>query len=118
MINLKLNPNHDLVIENYGLARVSGIDQIAQRIKTRLQLFFSEWFLDRTIGVPWLTQILVKNPRESVVQGVLKRTILSTPGVNELLEFSILALENRISRISFTVSSSQGIFSDEIEVSL
>lgn len=118
MMNLKLNSNHDLIIENYTLARVTGNEKIAQRIKTRLQLFFGEYFLNRTLGVPWLTQILIKKSRESVVQGVLKRAILSTPGVNELLDFSISDLENRISTISFVVSTTNGNISDSLEVSL
>ena len=53
-MDLKLDTTtHDLVIENYDLVLVDGIDLVRQAIKQRLLLVSEEWFLDDTIGVPW-----------------------------------------------------------------
>jgi hypothetical protein len=117
MINLALDSNNDIFVDGYALARVSGRDQIAQRIKTRIQLFFGEWFLDRSAGVPWLQQILIKNPRANVVQGALKQAILRTPNVTDLIEFSITDSDiNRAVVVRFSVSTNAGTVTDQIEV--
>ena len=53
-MDLKLDATaHDLIIENYDLVLVDGIDLVRQAIKQRLLLVLEEWFLDDTIGVPW-----------------------------------------------------------------
>ena len=109
MINLQLDENGDIFTRNYGLAHISGNDQIAQRISTRLKLLLGEWFLDTGAGVPWFDQILVKNPNRAIVQGALKRTILQTPKVNELVEFDIA--EDSVNRkivIHFAVTVNDG----------
>lgn len=109
MINLQLDENGDIFTRNYGLARISGNDQIAQRISTRLKLLLGEWFLDTGAGIPWFDQILIKNPNRAIVQGVLKRAILQTPKVNELISFDIS--EDSINRkivLKFAVTVSDG----------
>lgn len=117
MLNLALDDNNDIFVTGYGIARTDGREQIAQRIKTRLQLFFGEWFLDRNAGVPWLEQILIKNPRATIVQGVLKQTIIRTPGVLELTAFSITDInQERAVSVNFTVRTTDGTITDQIEV--
>ena len=109
MINLQLDSSGDIFTRNYGLARISGNEQMAQRISTRLKLLLGEWFLDTGQGVPWFERILVKSPNRAIVQGVLKRTIIQTPGVNELVSFDIR--ENTVSRkivVSFAVTTNNG----------
>ena len=109
MINLQLDNNGDIFTRNYGLARISGNDQIAQRISTRLKLLLGEWFLDTGAGVPWFDQILIKNANRAIVQGVLKRAILQTPKVNELIRFDIS--EDSVNRkivVNFAVTVNDG----------
>jgi len=108
MINLALGDDGDIYTQNYQLARISGNEQMAQRISTRLKLFLAEWFLDTGQGVPWFEQILVKNPRRTLVFGVLKRTILETPGVQELTSFDIVERDDRKIMVQFTVTTSNG----------
>ena len=109
MINLQLDENGDIFIRNYGLARISGNDKIAQRISTRLKLLLGEWFLDTGAGVPWFDQILIKNPNRAIVQGALKRAILQTPKVNELLRFDITEDSvNRKVMVNFAVTVNGG----------
>ena len=109
MINLQLDDSGDIFTRNYGLARTSGNDQVAQRISTRLKLLLGEWFLDTGAGVPWFDQILIKNPNRAIVQGVLKRAILQTPKVNDLIRFDIS--EDSVNRkivVNFTVTTNDG----------
>lgn len=116
MQNLALNSNNDIFIQNRSIARVNAPDSIAQRIKTRLQLFAGEWFLDRNIGVEWLSEILTKSPQGSVVTSLLRRTILDTPGVTELVSFAIEPIANRAVKVKFEVNTDLGTQAGETNI--
>jgi len=96
--------NLDLVLENGDLAIVKKADAIAQHIKQRLRTFLGEWFLDTGAGVPYYEHVNVKNPSPLILDTIFKSMILSTPGVEELLEFDI-QLDNatRIMTLVFKV---------------
>lgn len=88
MIDLKLDSQtHDLVVENFDLQFVTGIDHVVQNLKINLLFFQGEWFLDTLKGVPFYTDIFVKNPDLTVVDNILKATILEVDNVNELLSY-------------------------------
>lgn len=79
----------DLLITNGDLILSQGSDAVRQHIMQRLRMFAGEWFLNLSEGVPYYQNILIKNPNPDVVDGLLKNVILSTPGVDELLNFEI-----------------------------
>lgn len=61
---------------------IRGAEAIAQRILVRLRWFKGEWFLDENQGIPYFQVLLgVKSPDIALVSGLLRRAILSTPGV-------------------------------------
>lgn len=78
-----------ILIVNGDLVLTKESDAVRQHITQRLQMFAGEWFLDLSEGVPYFQNILIKNPNPDVVDGLLKETILSTPGVDELLSFNL-----------------------------
>lgn len=81
-MDIALDKNtHDLLIKNGDLQLVSGGDQIAQHLKIRLWLFQGEIIFDTSLGVPYYSHILVKNPDIDIVESVLRETILETPGI-------------------------------------
>lgn len=80
---------HDLQIKAYDLQLVDDIDSTAQRLKVRLKFFFTEWFLDRSSGVPYLQDILEKGPDMQLVENIFKTVILETPRVLQLTSFSL-----------------------------
>ena len=58
MLSLGLNKN-DLHIDNNGLlVLVDNNEQLLQKIRQRLRLFYGEWFLDVRRGVPYFENIL------------------------------------------------------------
>lgn len=88
--NLKLSPDGDLVVEAGQLQMVSGLDSVAQDIRCAMaavQTFDSagepngEWAFDRTVGLPWLRDILVKNPDLTKIREIFRRCILVRQGV-------------------------------------
>lgn len=115
-MNLKIDENGDLIVERYGLKRITNLEQTAQRIRTRLNMFRGEYFLDENIGMPWFESILRKNPRADTVKSVFKQTILTTPSVLELKDFSITDGNIRNLQVQFKVTAEEGDIVENIEV--
>lgn len=58
-------------------------------VKSRLQFFKGEWFLNTDDGTPYFQDILVKPARLRLIEGILKRRILETPGITSLNSFNM-----------------------------
>jgi hypothetical protein len=86
--------SHDLVFTpappGVSIWTINGQDKVAQQIKITLLAFLGEWFLDITFGVPYLEEILIKNPRMSTVESIIRSHILDVPHV---LMIETLALD-------------------------
>jgi hypothetical protein len=63
---------------------VTGSDAIAQDLQQSLQVWLGEWFLDTTVGVPYLQQILVKNPNLDLIHADLVNAALAVDGVEQI----------------------------------
>lgn len=113
-IKLDLDPVsaslNDLLIVNGDLVIVDGAQAILQSILQRLRMYLGEWFMDNSIGLPWFDQILVKNPDQSKIDGLIQNQILSTPGVDTLTAYSIVKADftTRVLEISFEVQTTSG----------
>ena len=70
-----------------GRMFVSGIEEVAQTITTRLRLILGEYFRDVTQGVDWFGEILGKNGSITQREAALKNTIINTAGVVEIFRF-------------------------------
>lgn len=78
---------NDLLIKNGDLSLVTGKDAIQQDLQQTLQLWLGEWFLDTTIGIPYLQFILVKNPNLDVIQSLLLDAAGAVNGVQDIVGF-------------------------------
>jgi hypothetical protein len=78
-----------------GLANfwINAAQGVGQNVTTRLGLWVGEWFLDRTIGTPWLQQILGYN-NASLRDTAIKTVILGTFGVSSIVSYSSDATPN------------------------
>lgn len=99
----------DLDTQNNELTLTQGNEAIRQHLQCRLRLFLGEWFLDTTLGVPWFTQVLVKQQAFSVVRELLKKEILDTRGVISITKFefdfdSVL----RVATLEFSCMAQEG----------
>jgi hypothetical protein len=81
-----LDENGD--IKTSGVQFISGQDEIAQTITTRLKLFSGEYFRNITDGTPWFDIILPKNTSLSLKDSFIKSRIAETNGVRGLLSYS------------------------------
>lgn len=75
-------------ITTSGQQFISGIEEVAQTVKTRLRLFLAEYFRDVTDGTPWFEQILGKEGSLASKEAAIKNRIVRTEGVKQLVSFS------------------------------
>lgn len=104
--DIQLDPlTHDLVIAPPGdLQLVDGAARVAQQIKVTLLLFLGEWFLDTDFGVPYLEQVLVKNPNFAGVNALLRARILDVPGVTRIVSLA-MDMDRQARTLSVTFSA-------------
>lgn len=85
--DLLLDPEtHDLVFRDGDVVMEVNV---AQAVKIALLFVTGEWFLDRSDGVPYFSQIFTKAPNLDHIAAIYRKTILAVPGVKDLLEFSL-----------------------------
>lgn len=102
-MDIKLNNDLDIDISTGDLVFVEGTEAIAQHLRIRLGFFLGEWMLDRRLGVPYFQHVLIKNPKTSVVRGILRKVILRTPGVLTVSDLLVTyEPTTRIMSVSFT----------------
>lgn len=80
---------HDLIVTSGDLVMVKDVQAIAQEVDIRLQFLLREWFLDVTIGVPFLQVIIVKAPNLAAVRTVLRDEILRCVGIKSITKLDL-----------------------------
>lgn len=81
---------------------ITGSDEIAQNVVTRLRFFQQDWFLDVQAGIDWFT-ILGSKSNEQVIRAEISRVTLNTQGVTEVntIEF-VVNREQRTLTVNLT----------------
>lgn len=111
MADLKLNSSGDLDLSTDNLVIIEGIDAIAQDCQVRLGFIQGEWFLDTRLGVPWFTEIIGQKPRLVAIKGILRKAILTTPGVLTVIDLNIdFEGSTRTLSYSFRANTVEGEF--------
>ena len=82
-IRRNLDSNGDIKINDFVINK----DVILLAVKSRLDFFKGEWFLNTEDGTPYFQDILVKPARLRTVEGIVKRRITETPGITGLKTF-------------------------------
>jgi hypothetical protein len=87
MSNIALNytgQTGDLDLTGHRLNLTTGEEAIEQNLRVRLRFFLAEWFLDRSQGIPYYRDILVKNPNLLLVRSLFRTAILNTTGISSV----------------------------------
>ena len=118
MSDIEINiTSDDIELVGNDLALTTNVEAIQQHLSQRLRTFLNEWFIDKRIGIPYFEHILKKNFDPVIVDTVIKREIITTPGVLELLNFSAdIDKAARTLIITFKARTSEGVinFSEEL----
>ena len=87
---------NDLKIDSSGhFRRISGGQEVCQRVRIALQHQFSEYFLNRLGGVPYYTkdqdQIKILGSKNSaqIICNILRKKIMAVPGVLQVKNPSV-----------------------------
>ena len=117
MLDLELDNSGDLLISNYDLDILSGVDQIAQNALIRLKFFLGEWFLDITAGMPYYQDFFIKAPNRIRVESVIKEEIINTDGILEITAFSSdFDAVSREFTVNFSALAVDGPFNLEVTI--
>lgn len=110
MSQLSMTDDGDIYVEKNRFKLVDKKAEVRQRLIQNLRTFFAEWFLDKTIGVPYHQTIFEKGTPVSVIESVLIDEILKTKDVKNLLRFNPLDLDvaTREMAVDFEVDSTFG----------
>ncbi|QQP86951.1 hypothetical protein [Entomomonas asaccharolytica] len=86
-----------------GLANYADTtESAAQRVKTRLQSFVNDWFLDLEHGLNWLPN-MERPANLNAIENSVKSCILNTTDIIEIISFEMITNENRQLQIITTV---------------
>ncbi len=104
-----LDANGDFVFgQGPGEFLVDSPLAVAQAIRTRLNLWEGEWFLDRTEGTPYSTKVLGMGTQMLYDQAIQDR-ILGTIGVRDIASYSSSLDQNRNLVITCVVDTIFGV---------
>nr|WP_315596084.1 hypothetical protein [uncultured Cupriavidus sp.] len=83
-------------------------EAVGQAVLTRLRLLRGEWFLDKTAGTPWSTEVLGKYTN-GTYDAAIRQRILGTQGVKEIVAYSsAVDTEKRHLSVSVTINTIYG----------
>lgn len=106
--DIALDAFGDLLFTDGDLSFVRGAEAVQQSLKIRLRFFQGEWFLDVNAGLPYSTQILVKNPNLVALRAIYRREIEETVGVGELRRLLLTYDPARILKVQYSVVTDLG----------
>ena len=106
-------------VTKYTIWPIDGADKCAQQIKINLLSFLGEWFLDVTYGVPYLEEILIKNPRMASVETILRNHISSVPDVIRIDSFGLnWDRQNRFLFVEFACDTNLGPIKESVKLEI
>ena len=111
ILDIALNAaDHDLLLANVDLLLIDNAERVAQQIKIQHLTWLGEWFLDITHGMPYLENILVKNPNLAIIRQIFINQTLQVPDVVKIEKLDLfMDKKNRALQISYTARTNYGL---------
>lgn len=99
----------DLVFKNATTPVTEDFtDSVAQRVYVMLRTFETEWYLNQTTGVPYLTEILGKKVDSNTVDRILQQKILEVQGVSDITGWASSVDDNRVYKCRMEIRDVRG----------
>lgn len=87
----------DLVLDVDGnIAMASDPYSLAQDAASAIKTFLGEVYFDTTLGVPYLSDILAKNPSVALLKARLAAAAETVPGVSSAQVFLVAITDRRV----------------------
>lgn len=115
MKDLLLDKNGDLYLTPSG--DVSLTDSVRQAILIRLRWFLGEWKFGSLLGLPYFSEVFVKNPNIAVIEQLFREQILSVEEVVGVEECRAeINRRLRVCRVTFCANTTQGAIREEMTI--
>jgi hypothetical protein len=98
----RLDSNADWTFGLQKQGYITGTDEVAQNIKTRIKSFAFDWFLDVEAEIDWWSILSSLNNRNTILQEV-ERVTSNTEGVASVNDIKIISKRARDVTISIDV---------------
>lgn len=106
----------DFCLRDQDLAIVNGDlfmcqtdrEALAQMISIRLKTLSGEWFMDTSVGIPYLSEIFGQKRSPLFIRQVILPHIEAIPGVKQVTDFNVEEKADRKILISFTAILDDG----------
>jgi len=80
--------NNDLETKNFGIRLTeTKREYVEMTVKAKLEVWLGEWYRNRGIGVPYLTEVLNGSPDFNIIQTVLTTEALTVAYVKQVIGF-------------------------------
>jgi len=114
-MDIKLDEDGDISLVN-GDAQTTGIgaEDLAQRLRIRLNTFQGEWFMDNTLGIDWWNRVMGKNRSKMAVDALIQDAILKEPDALQIVSYTSSISTDRKFSCSFRVRTEDGAVSSAI----
>ena len=116
-VGLSILPHNDVHLDTAGnLVFVTDAEAIGQHVRQRMMFWRGEWFLNVSAGIDWTRYVLGRPFGElAIAEAVIKREILATPGVREILEFEV-EVDRKTRGLKLLRCQLLTVFDEEIDV--
>jgi hypothetical protein len=85
------------------------LEYMAQKVRCAISLFFGEWFLNNSIGIPYIPSVMEKIDHRSILETALQVTISNVKGIKKLIEFApSYNVKERLFRLKFIAQCENG----------
>jgi hypothetical protein len=116
---LEKHSNKFVVEDHHWRFTKTRLEYIAQKIRHTISIFQGEWFMDRTIGIPYIPgEDVEKDMHRRMIETALQVRIGEVEGVEKFLSFSPhLNKASGILTVEFTVQIDTGeTYGDSVEI--
>ena len=114
-MDIKLGEDGDISLVNGDAQTTSiGAEDLAQRLRIRLNTFQGEWFMDNTLGIDWWNRVMGKNRSKMAVDALIQDAILKEPDALQIVSYTSSISTDRKFSCSFRVRTEDGAISSAI----
>lgn len=104
----------DLLEAANQIQQVTELDAVSQAVYSDLKTFLGEYWLNKTIGVPYYEVVFKKGVDLSIIKTLLKNEILKRDDVTEILSFTAEFIgTGRELKVVFSARTTYGTIEDQ-----